>query len=149
VSFFSTYPRVAATTLLETNLVGKRGIIFILASLGVKTYSHAPKPIKQREEPTNIRMMNKLRQENSTPPCSREMTRRDDPVSERSMPGQSIFCSVAFPKVLDPALFGNRTTTQTVTRTPHGMLIQKTHYKDQHESTTAPSGILPSKWCLM
>jgi hypothetical protein len=61
---FPTYPSVAATTLLETSLVGKRGIIFILASLGVKTYSHAPKPTRQRDEPTSIRMVNRLRQEN-------------------------------------------------------------------------------------
>jgi hypothetical protein len=61
---FPTYPSVAATTLLETSLVGKRGIIFILASLGVKTYSHAPKPTRQRDEPTSIRMINRLRQEN-------------------------------------------------------------------------------------
>jgi hypothetical protein len=61
---FPTYPSVAATTLLETSLVGKRGIIFILASLGVKIYSHAPKPTKQRDEPTNIRIINRLRHEN-------------------------------------------------------------------------------------
>lgn len=60
----STNPRVAATTLLETSLVGKRGIIFILASLGVKTYSQAPKLMKHKLEPTNIRTINKLRQEN-------------------------------------------------------------------------------------
>jgi len=146
---FRTYPRVAATTLLETSLVGKRGIIFILASRGVKTYSHAPKPMKQRDEPTNIRMMNKLRQENCTPPCSSEMTKRDDPVSERSIPGQSIFCRVVFPRVLVPDLFGNTKATQIVTSTPQGMLIQKTHCKNQYKLIIASSGILPSTWCSM
>jgi hypothetical protein len=86
-----TYPRVAATTLLETSLVGRRGIIFILASRGVKTYSQAPKLMKQRDEPTSIKIMNKLRQENRTPPCSSDITKRDDPVKEKNIPGQSIF----------------------------------------------------------
>lgn len=58
-----TYPRVAATTLLDMSLVGKRGSIFMLASLGVRTCSHMPKARKQITDPTSINTTNKLRQE--------------------------------------------------------------------------------------